>query len=289
MNKIHCFNKHSIFKTEKRLLQVLYSIVFVSFTMAMLFFLGIINFNYTFFPLIFGTFFLIFYNSIHLHLSNFTTTLCFFFTALIISFSYDKMLIINNLYQYSSDLLAISNIPIIALLIWAAAIAQAYNFNNGILYALTIDKPIFQRQTPLKSISKLCLLLTMDGFHLLTIGIFMEYLIVKNGFGTWTINTNNQLFDLPIFYVLASYFIVGFSGNSIFRCYEFFTHQNTLKPFKSYLNIFGSIYLVCFLISTYVLYDVNFSPTFVVISIVMLLTIVINDKIHRKKSNRDKN
>ena len=257
--------------------QILNSITITLFVLVMLIFFNVLSLDYVFLPILFSSIFLTFFILIQFHLSNAYSTLLFFAIALSVSLIYDKLLIINNLYDYNSNFIHFHKMPIAALFTWAAAISQSYHFQNGFLYALKMDKPTFQK----KEFLKLFLLMLLDGLHLLTIGFMMEYLIVQNGFGTWLAEAKLELFDLPILQVLSSYFLVGFVGSGIYRLFEFFTNKAKLKSFNGYLNIFHLVYLVCFFISLYVLYNVNFSPIFAFISIIMLVILLINNRIHR--------
>lgn len=245
--------------------------------MVMLIFFEVLSFNYTFIPIFFTALALLFYITIHQRLYSPTATFLFIINILLFSFINDKTMIINNLYQYNSHLTTIFDVPIAAILICSSSIFQALYFNNGIFYALDIDTPIYKKREFLKLFS----LMFMDGFHVLTIGFFIEHLFVKYNLGSWII-TNQSEFDIFTFNTLSSYFIIGFGGNSIFRLYHFFKNETKVAPFKGYLNIFATIYLICFLISIYVLFDVNFSPIFAIISLIICLTLIINARIHKQ-------
>lgn len=251
----------------------------------MLSFCGIFPFDFQIMPLVYSFIFIIYYLIIHLHLQSLLNTFLFFIIAFVSSFLYDKVLVNNNLYEYNSELFHLFNIPIAAMLIWSTAIFQAYYFNTGILYTLGKDKPTYRE----KSFFKLFLLILLDGLHIMTIGLFMEYWIVKYGLGRWSVDVIETVFDLPISLVLGSYFIVGVFGSGIFRVIEFFQNQATIPKFNGYHFIFGTIYLVCFLISLAVLFDASFYVIFVIVSIVMFLITVMNEVIHRKIGNCDKN
>ncbi|MFK7951172.1 MAG: hypothetical protein AB8G11_26560 [Saprospiraceae bacterium] len=250
----------------------------------MLSFCGIIPFDFQILPLVYSFIFIIYYLAIHLKLQRLKDTFLFMLIAFCSSFLYDKILINNNLYKYNVELFHLFNIPISALVIWSTAIFQAYYFNTGILCALGVKKPAFAD----KEFLKLLLLIIVDGLHIMTIGIFMEYWIVKYGLGDWIIDTVEKVYDLPIVLVLGSYFIVGVLGSGTFRVIEFFKNQAIIPKFSGYHFIFGTIYLVCFLISLVVLFDTNFYPIFVILSIVMFLIMVMNEFFHRKIANYDK-
>lgn len=252
--------------------------------LVMLCFLGFVRFDLVVLPTVFAGAFISFYLIIQAYLYGFRRAFLFLLIAIIVSFLYDKVLLNNGLYEYNTVLISILKMPIAAILTWSAAIFQAYHFNTGVLYALRLDKPIFAK----KEFSKLFLLMVADGCHLMTIGLMMEYLIVKYDLGTWSITSSSEQFDLPIFYVLMSYFVVGVFGSGIFRIIEFFRNEAIVPIFNGYKNIFGLVYLVCFLISIWILIDVNFSPIFVIISVIMLVTIILNDRIY-KRSEGDKN
>ncbi len=258
--------------------KILYCISFVLYAFVLLIFFGVMEADYIFLPLIFSILFLVFFLNIHLYLTTISKTLLFFTIALFVSFTYDKLLINNILYEYNPSFLHFFNIPIAALLTWSAGIAQVYHFNNGLLYWLKLDKPIFIK----KEFLKLGLMVILDGFNMMTIGFFMEYNIVKYGYGKW-LGDMSLLFGLPIKRVLVSYFIVGAAGSGFFRAVEFFKNDKNIPPFNAYLQIFGLIYLICFLISCYVLFDVNFSPIFVFISVLMLLILLLNDRLGKRK------
>lgn len=249
----------------------------------MLSFFGVIPFDLQVIPIVYSFIFIVYYLIIHLRLKNVFDTILFILIAIGVSFFYDKVLINNGLYEYNAQLIALSNLPISALIIWSTAIFQAYYFNTGILYALDKNKPTFRE----KAFTKLLSLIIADGLHIMTIGIFMEYLIVKYGLGTWIIDKVEKVFDLPISLVLASYFIVGVLGSGTFRVIEFFKNQAEIPKFNGYHYIFGTVYLVCFLISLVVLFDTNFYSIFVIISILMFLIMMMNEWIHRKIANRD--
>jgi len=264
--------------------KIINCITIILLIMVMLSFLGVIPFDLRIIPIIYGLIFIIYYLIIHTRLYDFFAATQLLQIAFLVSITYDKVLLNNGLYQYHQDFSTFVGMPIAAILIWSAAIFQAYHFNTGALYALQLDKPVFTK----KEFSKLLLLMIADGFHLMTIGLTMEYWIVKFDFGTWLITANNEYFELPIFYVLMSYFIVGFLGSGLFRIVEFFRNKAIIPTFSGYKNIFGLVYLVCFLISLWVLIDVNFSPIFVTISIIMLSVVIVNDRIYKRRES-DKN
>ena len=253
-----------------------------SLTLILLYFFKIIPFDLQSVPIVFGGFFITYYVIIHVYLYNFLTTLKLIIAILIVCLLYDNILINNNLYRYNNLLLTFLEVPVAAIFTWVAGIFQTYHFNTGILYAKGIKKPTFAK----KEFSKLLLLMVADGFHLTTVGVVMEFYIVKYNLGNWRILSSFEQFELPVWYVSMSYFIVGFAGSGIYRVAEFMNNQADIPNFNGYKNIFGLVYFICFLVSILVLIEVKFSLFLALISATMLIILIYNHRIHTRRERK---
>lgn len=258
------------------------SLASASLALVFLYFFKIIPFDLQSVPIVFGGFFITYYVIIHVYLYDFLTTLKLIVAILFVCLLYDNILINNNLYKYNNLLLTFLEVPVAAIFTWVAGIFQTYHFNTGILYAKRIKKPTLAK----KEYSKLLLLLIADGFHLTTVGVIMEFYIVKYNLGNWRILSDFEQFDLPVWYVSLSYFVVGFIGSGIYRVVEFIDNQADIPNFNGYKNIFGFVYFICFLVSILVLIEVKFSLFFVIISAVMLTILIYNNRIHNRREHK---